>query len=283
MKRVFALVCIVLSLFSTGTFWAAEPPTEETKSLQEVIRAQTDPSFYEYLQSEIDRSFLPGYQVAGKTILECYYGYDFQAPDKTLEACLQRADDPHKYYLVIDGNKCYILEKSYESKLRYISDSDDRCEPLCTMLSEADATMEICGANRTITGITCFQSYGDGFIVYIQTTEGVFVRHYGLWYEGDYLRGEDGKLIYAVRDYTWEDFIKYTKDFTEWWNTDNGYHNLWPCLSQYIWALDHPRTPIQKPATPISVYVWIAIAGVVIIAGGVVGVVVYRRKRRCAS
>ena len=81
MKRVFALVCIVLSLLSAGTFWAAEPPAEETKSLQEVIQAQTDPSFYEYLQGEIDRSFLHGYKVAGKTILECYNGYDFLAPD----------------------------------------------------------------------------------------------------------------------------------------------------------------------------------------------------------
>ena len=70
MKRVFALVCIVLSLLSAGTFWAEEPSVTEPKSLQEVIQAQTDPSFYEYLQSEIDRSFLPGYQVEGKTILE---------------------------------------------------------------------------------------------------------------------------------------------------------------------------------------------------------------------
>lgn len=281
MRRVFVLVCTVLSLFSVNAVMAAEPPTEETKSLQEVIQAQTDPSFYEYLQSEIDRSFLPGYQVAGKTILECYYGYDFQAPDKTLEACLQRIDSAYKYYIIIDENKCYVLEKLGESTLQYIYDSYDRWEQLCTMLSETDATTEICGAIRTITDITCFRSYGDSLVVYIQTMEGIFVRHYGRWYEGEASRGEEGNSIYTARDYTWEEFIKYTNGLTEWWKTDNGYHNLWPCLSQYIWALDHLRTPIHAPARSTPVYIWIAIVGVgVVLVAGTVVAIAWRIRRK---
>lgn len=279
MRRALVFICIVLSLLSAGTFWAAEPSATEPKSLQEVIRAQTDPSFYEYLQSEIDRSFLPGYQVAGKTILECYNGYDFLAPDKTLEACLQRTNDSHKYYLIIEEDKCYVLYQVNDSKLRYVHESYNQWEQLCAMLSENDATMEICGAIRTVTGVTCFDG-GDGIVVYIQTTEGIFVRHYGLWYEGS--RGDKSKPFYSVMDYTWADFIKYTNDFTEWCNAGNDY-GLWPCLSDYMWELAHPRTPIQAPATPISVYVWIVVAGAAVIVGGVVGIVLYRRKRRCAS
>ena len=279
MRRLFALVCVVLSLLFAGTFWAAAPSADEPKSLQDVIRAQTDPSFYEYLQGEIDWSFLPGYQVTGKTILECYNGYDFREVDKTLESCLQRANDSHKNYLIIDVDRCYVLEKASDSKLRYVHEYYNQWEQLCTMLSESDATMEICGAIRTVTGITCFKC-GDGIVVYIQTTEGIFVRHYGLWYEG--WRGDESKPYYSVMDYTWADFIKYTNDFTEWCNAGNDY-GLVPCLSSYMWDLAHPRTPIQKPATPISVYVWIGIAGVVVITGSAVGVILYRRKRRCAS
>lgn len=278
MRRLFALVCVVLSLLSAGTFWAAAPSADEPKSLQDVIRAQTDPSFYEYLQGEIDRSFLPGYQVTGKTILECYNGYDFREVDKTLESCLQRANDSHKYYLIIDVDRCYVLEKVSDSKLRYVYEYYNQWEQLCTMLSESDATMEICGAMRSVTGVTCFRNYTDGVIVYIQTTEGVFVRHYGLWYEQP--RGDD-KPYYSVMDYTWEEFIKYTNDFDE--SAKKGEAHDMAGLSGYMWNLAHPRTPIQKPATPISVYVWIGIAGVVVIAGGAVGVILYRRKRRCAS
>ena len=278
MKRMFAFVCILLSLLSTSTFGAAEPSADEPKSLQEVIQAQTDPSFYEYLQSEIDRSFLPGYQVTGKTILECYNGYDFLAPDKTVEACIQRIESLDKYYLIIDADRCYILEKWNDSKLLY-TEYYDWWEQLCTMLSETDADMEICGAIRTVTGITCFKC-GDGIVVYIQSTEGIFVRHYGLWYEG--WRGDESKPYYSVMDYTWEEFIKYTNDFADWCNAGNDY-GLVPCLSSYMWDLAHPRTPIRKPARPISVYVWIAVAGLVVMGGSVVGVILYRRKRRCAS
>ena len=194
-----------------------------------------------------------------------------------MEACIQRIESLDKYYLIIDADRCYVLEKWNDSKLLYTK-YYDWWEQLCTMLSETDADMKICGAIRTVTGITCFKC-GDGIIVYIQTTEGIFVRHYGLWYEQP--RGDD-KPYYSVMDYTWEEFIKYTNDFTEWCNAGNDY-GLYPCLSDYMWDLAHPRTPIQKPATPISVYVWIGIAGVVVIAGGAVGVILYRRKRRCAS
>ena len=85
-----------------------------------------------------------------------------------------------------------------------------------------------------------------------------------------------------MMDYTWEEFIKYTNDFADWCNAGNDY-GLVPCLSSYMWDLAHPRTPIRKPARPISVYVWIAVAGVVVMGGSVVGVILYRRKRRCAS
>ncbi len=279
MRKIAIFICAIILLFPTEISTAAEPMVEAT-TLQDVIRNQTDPAFYEYLQKEIDRSFLPGYQVVNKTILECYYGYDFLAPDKTLEACMQRVglEPSPRYYIVIDENKCYVLEQPGDYPLQYLYGSYNQWEQLCTMLSETEATTEICGAMRTITNITCFKCPGDGIVVYLQTTEGIFVRHYGRKYNG--YPGADDQPYYSVRDYTWEEFIKHTQDLNEWWEAGNG--GLMPALSEYIWSLDHPRTSIPS-STPRSASVWIVIAVVVVTVGSAVGVVLYRRKRRCLT
>ncbi len=280
MIRIATLVFAILFVFSPIAGMAAEPSPAETRMLADVIREQTDPSLYTYLQTAIDNSLLPGYQVADKAIFTYYLRYDFSATDKSLKACVERSKNlqaPH--FIILEDTRYFVLKHVRDGEVAYVYEEQSEWDFLCKMLMETDAVTELCGAKRTITGVTCFQSYNDGYVIYFETTDGIFVRHYGRRYES---YGSQNSS-YIAKDYKLDDFIYYTKRFTEWNKT--GYHcSACASFSGYMSEGAPDPAPVKPDSAGVSPVVWIAISigGIVLIAGVVAGVLLYHRKRRGA-
>lgn len=274
-------ICILLSTPCLSVY--ATPSQPQERMLADIILEQTDPSLYPYLQSAIDNSLLPGYQIEGKAIFTYYSQYNIEEPDKSLDACIERSKDLRwtPYFFILDGTQCFVLEHIREGKVNYEYEAQSEWDFLRTMLLETAAVTEICGAPRTITGVTCFDTH-DGYVVYFETTEGIFIRHYGHWYENP--KTEEGPR-YTPKDYTFEDFVYYTNCFAE-WNKKDAYHcPICASFSGYMSEGMPDPIPLAAKNDAISPYVWIVIGacGVVLISGVAAGILLYRRRRRCAS
>ena len=273
---VFGVVVLFLCL-TAGTVCAAEPSRVETGRLTDVIQAQTDPSLYTYLQSAIDNSLLPGYQVAGKTIFTYYLRYDFSATDKSLKACVERSKNlqaPH--FIILEDTRYFVLKHVCDGEVAYVYEEQSEWDFLCKMLMETDAVTELCGAKRTITGVMCFQSYNDGYVIYFETTDGIFIRHYGCRYESS--GSQEG--TYIAKDYNLDDFIDYTNRFTA-WNKTGDHCSVCASFSGYMSEGAPDPAPVKPDSAGVSPVVWIAISigGVVFIGGTATGVLLYYRKR----
>lgn len=286
MKK-FLLVFFWLAVFQSGIFYASERIQPETKMLVDVIQAQASPSVTEHLQKRIDETFLPGYQVEGKPVLEIFTGYNLRSTDKSLEACLQYSADEDRAYMIFDNGTYYALRDYSGQNLSY-QKNFEQWKILYEMIENADTSMELCGKERLVTGITCFDTVEDGLVIYFQTTEGIFIRHYARGYSFSYDNIYDRKLV--PMDYSLSEFIHYTNQYTNWMKRESENYRIQgikvtgrQSFSGYMNDGAATPAPLLKSQKSFSMYIWIPLAGAVVVAGGVLGVMFYRRKRRCAS
>ena len=275
------LSTLYLPIGATETPESTLPVQEDTKTLVDVIQEKTTSSLIEHLQKRIDETFLPGYKVEGKPVLEIFTGYNWHSTDKSLKNCLQYSAGKDRIYMIFDNSTYYALHDYNGENLNY-EKNVERWEILYELIENENATMELCGRQRLVTEITCFDTVDDGLVIYFQTEEGVFIRHYGWMYEY--------KPKLAPRDYTLDEFVQYTNQYTSWMKRESENRRIQGIkgtgrrsFSGYMKAGAATPAPLIQPQRPFVSYILILLACMVVIACCVTGVLIYRRKRRCAS